>query len=166
MASVSRAVVGAIYQAHVRYWVSQSHCTRLTRDRLQGFAATRAFVHSHFLSRLLPAASSPHAAPTAVSDLTPLLKFTSPTLTLTNALKKQHWVFTEPPSHRLLKESGRLSSRPTFLSGVFSGDKKLGEGFGSSIKMSEWRASEDALRRLFFAGREVGKGLPSDAWGL
>lgn len=130
----------------------------------QGFAATRAFVHLHFLSRLLPPASSPLAAPSAIADLTPLLKFTSPTSTLAHALRKQHWVFPDPPSHRLLRESGRLSSRATFLSGVYSGDKKLGEGFGSSITMSEWRASEDALRRLFFAGRVEGKGLPSDPW--
>lgn len=39
----------------------------------------------------------------------------------------------------------------------------MGEGFGSSIKMSEWRASEDALRRLYLGGREKG-GLPSDEW--
>ena len=64
-------------------------------------------------------------------------------------------------THRLLKESGRLSSHPTFLSGVFSGERKLGEGFGSSIRMSEWRASEDALRRLYLGGRNKG-GLPSD----
>lgn len=68
-----------------------------------------------------------------------------------------------PSTHQILKESGRLSSHPTFLSGVFSGDRKLGEGFGSSIKMSEWRASEDALRRLYLGGKEKG-GLPSDAW--
>lgn len=88
--------------------------------------------------------------------------------------------------HRLLKESGRLSAHPTFVSGVYldagagdaSGSRKLGEGFGSSIKMSEWRASEDALRRWYLAspardgnaagaGTAVGrKGLPSDEWAL
>lgn len=30
--------------------------------------------------------------------------------------------------------------------------------------MSEWRASEDALRRLYVGGRKAG-GLPSAAWG-
>ena len=69
------------------------------------------------------------------------------------------------PSHRLLKESGRLSSRATFLSGVYAGETKLGEGFGSSIKMSEWRASEDALRRLYLGGRKEGE-LPSEGWVL
>lgn len=39
----------------------------------------------------------------------------------------------------------------------------MGEGFGSSIGMSEWRASEDALRRLYLGGKGKG-GLPSDAW--
>lgn len=127
----------------------------------QGFVAARSFVHSHFLSRLLPDPTTTLASPTAISDLVPLLKFDRPTHLLANKLRS----FSLPsPSHRLLKESGRLSSRPTFLSGVFSGDKKIGEGFGSSIKMSEHRASEDALRRLYFAGREEGEGLPSDGW--
>lgn len=39
----------------------------------------------------------------------------------------------------------------------------MGEGFGSSLKMSRWRASEDALRRLYLGGRRGG-GLPSDSW--
>lgn len=128
---------------------------------LQGFAATRSFVHSHFLSRLVPSSpSSPFASPTATTDLIPLLKFTNPTrvlsLTLTSAGR-------QPSSHRLLKESGRLSAHATFVSGVYSGQEKLGEGFGSSIKMSEWRASEDALRRMYLGGRVAGE-LPSEAW--
>ncbi|ORY66815.1 hypothetical protein BCR35DRAFT_282858 [Leucosporidium creatinivorum] len=141
LASVSRAIVGAIYQIH-------------------GFAATRAFVHSHFLSRLLPPASSSFASPTATSDIIPLLKFTNPTRVLTLTLQKSG---LEPASHRLLKESGRLSAHSTFVSGVYSGEEKLGEGFGSSIKMSEWRASEDALRRMYLGGRVKGD-LPSETW--
>ncbi|KAK4702468.1 DNA-directed RNA polymerase III subunit RPC3, partial [Phenoliferia sp. Uapishka_3] len=101
LASVSRAIVGAIYQVH-------------------GFAATRNFVHSHFLSRLLPSPSSPLAPPTAISDITPLLKFDNPTLSLTHALRKLAPELSSRPSHRLLKESGRMSSRATFLSGVFT----------------------------------------------
>lgn len=62
-----------------------------------------------------------------------------------------------------MKESGRLSAHATFVSGVFSGSEKLGEGFGSSLKMSEWRASEDALRRMYLGGREK-SALPSEAW--
>jgi large subunit ribosomal protein L44 len=49
----------------------------------------------------------------------------------------------------LLKETGRLSISPVFVVGVYSGADKLGEGFGSSLKMAEFRAAEDALLRLY-----------------
>lgn len=155
---MSRSVIGAIYQLHVRSYRNQKF---LEIDFcLQGFEAMREFVHAQFLSRLIPTLGSTLAPATASADITPLLKFTTPSrvLSLTCA------TYNMPAStHRLLKESGRLSSHPTFLSGVFSGERKLGEGFGSSIKMSEWRASEDALRRLYLGGR-VKSGLPSDTW--
>lgn len=50
---------------------------------------------------------------------------------------------------RLLSETGRLSSSPVFVVGIFSGSDKLGEGFGTSLKMAEYRAAEDALHRLY-----------------
>ena len=40
---------------------------------------------------------------------------------------------------RLLKETGRFSNSPVFVVGIFSGADKLGEGFGSSLKMAEFR---------------------------
>lgn len=127
----------------------------------QGLAAARAFVHAHVTPRLLASPSSTQASSLAASDIIPLLKFTNPTKVLTDTLMRHG----RPASvHRLLKESGRLSAHPTFVSGVFSGDVKLGEGFGSSIKMSEWRASEDALRRLYIGGGLAPKRLPSDTW--
>jgi len=48
-----------------------------------------------------------------------------------------------------LKETGRFSNSPIFVVGVYSGADKLGEGFGSSLKMAEYRAAEDALHRLY-----------------
>lgn len=42
-------------------------------------------------------------------------------------------------TYRLLRETGRLSSTPIFVVGVFTGKDKLGEGFGSSLKMAEYR---------------------------
>jgi len=60
-----------------------------------------------------------------------------------------------------------LSAHPTFIIGAFSGSTKLGEGFGSSLRMAEWRASEDALRRGFLGGGRLdieGQGFPSDSW--
>ncbi|KAM0787288.1 hypothetical protein ACM66B_006521 [Microbotryomycetes sp. NB124-2] len=143
LASVARAIVGAIYQTH-------------------GLAATRAFVHAHFLNRLLTSPSSTLASALAAQDVQPLLKFTNPTKVLSDTCLKHGQA---RPVHRLLKESGRLSAHPTFVSGVFSGETKLGEGFGSSIRMSEWRASEDALRRLYLSGGKAPtvESLPSDA---
>ena len=40
---------------------------------------------------------------------------------------------------RLLKETGRYSISPVFVVGIYSGADKLGEGFGSSLKMAEFR---------------------------
>ncbi|GAA6009888.1 hypothetical protein JCM10207_002146 [Rhodosporidiobolus poonsookiae] len=139
LASVARAVVGAVYQTH-------------------GLSAARSFVHAHFLSRLVPPTSTALPSPSASSDLAPLLKFTNPSRVLSLSLQSYGLA---PLRHALLKESGRLSAHPTFVSGAFSGATKLGEGFGSSIRMSEFRASEDALRRVYLGGgRRVG--LPSD----
>ncbi|KAK4053286.1 medium-chain fatty acid-CoA ligase faa2 [Microbotryomycetes sp. JL221] len=130
LASVARAIVGAVYQTH-------------------GLAAARSFVHAHFLNRLLTSPTSQQASILAAQDIVPLLKFTNPIKILSDTLYKHQM---SKPVHRLLKESGRLSAYPTFVTGVFSDSLKLGEGFGSSIKMSEWRASEDALRRLYLSG--------------
>lgn len=92
----------------------------------------RKFVHAHFLSREF--------------DLRPLLKFSDPKLALIHTTRKYQ---REPPVSRLLKESGRQSNSPTFVVGVFSGADKLGEGFGSSLQMAEYRAAEDAMHRLY-----------------
>jgi len=72
------------------------------------------------------------------------------------------------PQSRILKETGRFSNSPIFVVGIYSGADKLGEGFGSSLKMAEYRvcsipfifvhrpqhgtfsqAAEDALHRLY-----------------
>ncbi|KAI8331728.1 ribonuclease III domain-containing protein [Chlamydoabsidia padenii] len=63
---------------------------------------------------------------------------------------------------RLLSETGRHSSSPVFVVGVFSGDRKLGEGFGSSLKMAEHRACRDALVK-HYGQEQKDYSLPSDA---
>lgn len=142
LASAARAMTGAIAESH-------------------GFAAARDFAHRHFLARLAPGA----ARAQAVADLAPLFKFGNPSHVLTSMLRRHSMPETV---HRVLRESGRLSNRAMFLVGAFSGDKKLGEGFGSSLKMAAFRASEDALVRAFLAGPTnetwLKAGLPSDAW--
>lgn len=144
LASVARALVGVVHETH-------------------GFAAARQFCRAHFLARLVPPSSSaslPNSA--ASSDILPLLKFSNPSRVLSLSLT-QHGL--PPLRHSLLKESGRLTAHPTFVTGAFSGEVKLGEGFGSSLRMSEWRASEDALRRVYLGGGRLGAGgLPTDAW--
>lgn len=55
----------------------------------------------------------------------------------------------ESPQSRMLAETGRLSINPVFVVGVYSGAEKLGEGTGTAIRMAEYRAAEDALRRFY-----------------
>lgn len=108
----------------------------------------REFVHAHFLSREF--------------DIRSLLKFGDPKLALINTVQKYQ---REPPVSRLLAESGRASNSPTFIVGVFSGPDKLGEGFGSSLKMAEFRAAEDAMHRLYLTQQPSSEfKLPSAAF--
>ncbi|GAA5992565.1 hypothetical protein JCM10908_002665 [Rhodotorula pacifica] len=142
LASVARALVGLVHETH-------------------GFAAARTFCRAHFLSRLIAPTSTTLPSPAASSDILPLLKFSNPNRVLSLSLTSHGLPALR---HSLLKESGRLTAHPTFVTGAFSGDVKLGEGFGSSIRMSEWRASEDALRRVYLGGGRLEGGLPTDAW--
>ncbi|KZV98796.1 ribonuclease III [Exidia glandulosa HHB12029] len=92
----------------------------------------RKFVHAFFLARTV--------------DLRSLIKFRDPKLALSITVDK---FGRERPISRLLKETGRLSNSPTFVVGIYSGADQLGEGFGSSLRMAEFRAAEDALHRLY-----------------
>src|SRR5882762_8832069 len=47
--------------------------------------------------------------------------------------------FLRSPLHRLLKETGRFSNSPIYVVGIYSGADQLGEGFGSSLRMAEYR---------------------------
>ncbi|PKI84867.1 54S ribosomal protein L3 mitochondrial [Malassezia vespertilionis] len=99
-----------------------------------GMAAMRTFVHSYFFSRRM--------------DLASLIKFRDPKRVLSATCKK----YSKPlPESRIIAETGRLSISPVFVVGVWSGKVKLGEGSGSSIRMAEFRAAENALRRLYLA---------------
>ena len=106
-------------------------------------AATRGFIHSYLLSRRL--------------DLASLLKFHDPKRVLSATCKK----YGKPaPQSRMIAETGRLSINPVFVVGVYSGAVKLGEGTGSSIRMAEYHAAEDALRRLYLSEK------PDDSFTL
>lgn len=60
----------------------------------------------------------------------------------------------QSPTTRVLAETGRLSIAPIFVLGVYSGTTKLGEGYGSSLAMAEYRACEDALKRIYLSSEE------------
>lgn len=59
-------------------------------------------------------------------------------LSLGNNLSNVYSARTEV-TLRLLKETGRFSVSPVFVVGIYSGQDKLGEGFGSSLSMAEFR---------------------------
>ncbi|KAI5124191.1 hypothetical protein M0805_005042 [Coniferiporia weirii] len=110
----------------------------------------RKFVHSYFLSRDV--------------DLRPLIKFRDPKMALSRTVSKFQ---RERPISRLLKETGRLSNSPMFVVGIFSGAEKLGEGFGSSLKMAEYRAAEDSLHRLYLTRTPPDMlSLPTDTFSM
>lgn len=100
----------------------------------QGLSSARDFVHVQLLSRLVPIVS--------------LLKFDNPKRSLSELMRK---LGKERPQSRMIAETGRLSINPVFVVGVWSGKEKLGEGTGSAIRMAEYRAAEDALRRFYLS---------------
>ncbi|KAJ2399235.1 54S ribosomal protein L3 mitochondrial [Coemansia sp. RSA 2559] len=55
----------------------------------------------------------------------------------------------ESPVGRILKETGRFTSSPVFIVGIFTGTRMIGMGYGSSIKMAEFRAAKDALLKHY-----------------
>ncbi|KAF9205205.1 hypothetical protein BGZ49_004338 [Haplosporangium sp. Z 27] len=111
----------------------------------QGPVKAREFVHAHFLSRDF--------------DVSSLLTFEKPKLYLSFLMKR---LGRESPVARLMSETGRTSKAPVFIVGVYSGTEKIGEGFGSSLKMAETRANTDALKKYYMEERKDFE-LPSDA---
>ncbi|CAG7851731.1 SubName: Full=Related to MRPL3-Mitochondrial ribosomal protein, large subunit {ECO:0000313/EMBL:CCA74656.1} [Serendipita indica DSM 11827] len=109
----------------------------------RSLAVARKFAHTFFLSRLV--------------DLRGLIKFRDPKLALSYTVES---FGRERPISKLLRESGRGTNSPIYVVGIFSGVDKLGEGFGSSLKMAEFRAAEDALHRLYLTR------VPSDMVSL
>jgi large subunit ribosomal protein L44 len=109
-----------------------------------GALAAREFVHQHILTRDVPIES--------------ILNVQMPKRVLSALMKRKAM---QPPISRLIRESGRKSNAPLFVVGVYSGSDKLGEGFGSSIKMAEHRAAKDALM-TYYLSEVKDFALPSD----
>ncbi|KAI8872422.1 hypothetical protein GQ42DRAFT_108644, partial [Ramicandelaber brevisporus] len=137
MLSLSKNAVGASFEALVGAIVQE-----------KGTAVARKFIQSYV-----------HTVPIDVNAAlaqSPLMLTPTRTVKVLFARKK-----LGPPVARLLKETGRDSSNPVFIVGIFSGVNKMGEGFGSSMKMAEYRACKDVLVRYF--GKEaLDYQLPSD----
>ncbi|KAF9090544.1 hypothetical protein BGX29_011416 [Mortierella sp. GBA35] len=110
----------------------------------QGPIKAREFIHAHFLSREL--------------DLVQLLEIEEPKRYVSFLMKR---LGRERPVARLMSETGRQSKAPVYIVGVFSGTEKIGEGFGSSLKMAEFRANKDALTK-YYLEEQKDFGLPSD----
>ncbi|KAL1920917.1 mitochondrial 54S ribosomal protein mL57 [Calcarisporiella thermophila] len=111
----------------------------------KGAIAARNFIRSYILSREL--------------DITSLIEIKEPKRYLSTLMKRQN---RQSPVSRILKETGRLSNSPVFIVGVFSGNEKIGEGYGSSIKMAEFRAAKDALlKHYMYESKDFM--VPSDA---
>ncbi|KAI9343440.1 hypothetical protein DFJ73DRAFT_518425 [Zopfochytrium polystomum] len=111
----------------------------------QGPAAARAFIRAHILSRSV--------------DLSSHLKLVNPKLLVSLIFKR---LGRPRPVARLLRETGRLSTAPIFVVGMYSGIDKVGEAYGSSLNMAETKACKNAIERHFL--KEVKDvELPSDA---
>ena len=100
----------------------------------QGPAAARKFVTEFITSKL------------AGVDLHEVIKLQHPRFMLKNILASQGLPRAES---RLLKETGRATHFPTFVVGVYSGERLLGEGCGTSLKRAEGEAILDALHKHF-----------------
>ncbi|EIM19277.1 ribonuclease III [Wallemia mellicola CBS 633.66] len=107
----------------------------------KGIKSAYYFTQSFFLSRSI--------------DLRALLKFDNPVTVLSHTAKKFGYNNVDV---KLLKETGRYTQSPVYIVGVFADDNlKLGEGFGSSLKMAKYRAANNALQQLYLHYR------PSDS---
>lgn len=86
------------------------------------------------------------------------LQLTNPKQLLFSRLEKEQ----QPrPEYRVIQETGRATSLPTFLVAVFSGDKCLGEAASYAIRKAEAEAARAALR-VHFAINVPDGYLPSD----
>ena len=96
----------------------------------QGPCATRKFVHNFILPQL------------SQNEINNVVRLENPKEFLELMLKQQN---RGPPESRLLKESGRLTHFPTFVVGIFSDKKIIGEGAGTSLNRAEKEAMNAAI---------------------
>ena len=106
----------------VTSWVVESLVGLIYQE--MGAKEAREFISKHVLSRAVD----------TEAHYNNYLKMRAPKLILSKLLRVQG----KPAAvARLLKESGRTSSTPVFIVGIYSGTEKIGESYGSSLKMAE-----------------------------
>ncbi|KAH3687145.1 hypothetical protein WICPIJ_001860 [Wickerhamomyces pijperi] len=105
---------------------------------------TKKFIQDHILSRKL--------------DISKMFEFEQPTRELSRLCERQN---LEKPVARLISETGRKSDKPIFVMGIFSGENKLGESYGSSIREAKIRASVNALKNWYLY-KPTTVSVPSD----
>ncbi|KAG7872700.1 hypothetical protein KL938_005278 [Ogataea parapolymorpha] len=105
---------------------------------------TKDFIYRHILSRNV--------------DISSMFEFEEPGKLLARLLKTKNM---ELPTIRLISETGRQSSSPTFIVGCFSGDNLLGEGQGTSLKEARIRSCVSALK-AFYLYKPLEPRVPSD----
>ncbi len=113
----------------------------------QGPGSARSFVHNFIVSQL------------GGKNIQEVIKLEHPRFMLQSILKEQGLPRAES---RLVKESGRSTHFPTFQVAVFTGERLLGEGHGSSIKRAEREALLTALMSQFNT-QLANVPLPSDS---
>lgn len=72
-----------------------------------------------------------------------LFNFVQPTRELSRLCAREGF---GSPVARLLGETGRMSSAPVFIVGVYSGNECLGEGQGGSLDEARIRAAANVLK--------------------
>lgn len=109
-----------------------------------GEDAAKTFVQNHILSRKV--------------DIPSMFEFREPGKLLARLLKVKKM---EPPTVRLMSETGRLSNSPVFVVGCFTGDNLLAGGEGSSLKEARIRSFVNALK-AYYLYRPLDTKAPSD----
>lgn len=106
---------------------------------------TKAFIHDHILSRQV--------------DIASFFAFQEPGKLLTRLLKTNN---LQPPTVRLISETGRLSSTPVYVVGCFSGENLLSTAEGTSLKEARIKSFNKALK-AWYLYKPLDAKLPSDS---
>lgn len=94
-----------------------------------GRPAAKRFFEQHILSRHL--------------NISELFNFSEPARDLARLCAREGF---ERPVAKIISETGRKSRHPVFVVGIYSGEDKLGEGYGASLNEARVRAAVAALK--------------------